>query len=36
MSVAQTDVCVRGTGYFKMNFLDFNVKNIMKILFSIM
>jgi hypothetical protein len=36
MSLVQTDVYVRGTGYFKMNDLEFNVKNIMKILFSIM
>jgi len=36
MSVVQTDVYVRGTGYFKMNDLDFSVVNIMMILFSIM
>jgi len=36
MSVVQTDVYVRGSGYFNMNYLDFSAKNIMKILFSIM
>lgn len=36
MSVVQTDVYVRGTGYIKMNDLDFSVMNIMMILFSIM
>jgi len=36
MSVVQTDVYIRGTGYFKMNDLDFSVTNIMKILISIM
>jgi hypothetical protein len=33
--MVQTDVYVRGSGYFKMNYLDFRAKNIMKILFSI-